>query len=114
LAMGALFLLLGNVMAKIRPNYFAGIRTPWTLASTKSWTATHRRGGWVFMAAGVGFLLMAVVREPWFLWTVMGGLGAGIAWLVVYSWLVWRSDPERVPVTGTTPAASDEEPPAQT
>lgn len=113
LAMGALFLLLGNVMGKIRPNFFAGIRTPWTLASTKSWNATHRRGGWVFVATGIGFLLIAVIREPWFLWAVMGGLGVGIAWLTFTSWQVWRSDADRVPVTGTRPADPSEDGPSR-
>lgn len=108
LAAGALFLLLGNVMGKIRPNFFAGIRTPWTLASTKSWSVTHRRGGWVFIATGIGFLAMIVVREAWFLWAVMGGLAVGIAWLTFVSWKVWRDDPDRVPVTGTRPADPSE------
>lgn len=108
IAVGALFLLLGNVMGKMRPNFFAGIRTPWTLASTKSWNATHRRGGWVFIAAGIGFLLMAVIRQPWFLWVVLGGLLVGIAWLTFTSWQVWRADPDRVPVTGTRPAEPSE------
>jgi uncharacterized membrane protein len=36
LGMGALFLVLGNVMGKLRPNWFVGIRTPWTLSSATS------------------------------------------------------------------------------
>lgn len=104
LAVGALFVLLGNVMAKIRPNYFAGIRTPWTLSSARSWTATHRQGGRVFMAIGLGFIVMALILQPWFLFVTLGATFAGIAWLVYYSYRVWRADPDRVPVTQTTPA----------
>ncbi|HET7300025.1 MAG TPA: DUF1648 domain-containing protein, partial [Oleiagrimonas sp.] len=33
LAVGALFMVLGNYMGKLRKNFFMGIRTPWTLAS---------------------------------------------------------------------------------
>lgn len=37
-----LFLILGNYMGNVRPNYFVGIRTPWTLASEEVWMKTHR------------------------------------------------------------------------
>ncbi|HTA19516.1 MAG TPA: DUF1648 domain-containing protein, partial [Polyangia bacterium] len=30
---GLLFVVVGNVLGKLRRNFFAGIRTPWTLAS---------------------------------------------------------------------------------
>jgi uncharacterized membrane protein len=39
---GLLFVFLGNVMNNIKPNYFVGIRTPWTLESEDTWRATHR------------------------------------------------------------------------
>lgn len=37
--------LLGNVMGKVRRNFWIGIRTPWTLASEKVWYSTHRFAG---------------------------------------------------------------------
>ncbi|MEI6072092.1 MAG: SdpI family protein [Verrucomicrobiae bacterium] len=40
-----LFLALGNFLGNLRPNYFAGIRTPWTLDDSEIWRATHRVGG---------------------------------------------------------------------
>ncbi|GAB3470486.1 SdpI family protein [Massilia terrae] len=43
LATTALFLaLLGNVMGKVRRNFWIGVRTPWTLANDRVWYATHR------------------------------------------------------------------------
>lgn len=37
-----LFLIfLGNYLKKVRPNYFIGIRTPWTLESPRTWRDTH-------------------------------------------------------------------------
>jgi uncharacterized membrane protein len=50
---GAVFMVLGNYMGKLRQNFFAGIRTPWTLASDAVWERTHRLAGWVFMLAGM-------------------------------------------------------------
>lgn len=40
-----LMLLIGNLMGKVRRNFWMGIRTPWTLASDKVWYATHRLAG---------------------------------------------------------------------
>ncbi len=52
IAVGVLFIVLGNYMSKIRKNFFIGIRTPWTLASDEVWARTHRLGGYLFVAAG--------------------------------------------------------------
>ncbi len=106
---GVLLLIFGNVMGKLRPNYFAGIRTPWTLASVRSWEATHRVGGRGMMIGGVLFILMAIVRQTWF---VIGGLvviGLGLIWILLYSYLVWRRDPDPVPATGTRPSDTSED-----
>jgi immunity protein, SdpI family len=40
-----LFAILGNYLPNLRPNYFVGIRTPWTLERAETWRATHRVGG---------------------------------------------------------------------
>jgi uncharacterized membrane protein len=52
-ALGALFMVLGNFMGKFRKNFFVGLRTPWTLASDQVWLRTHRLGGRLFAAAGL-------------------------------------------------------------
>ncbi len=52
-----LFIVLGNLMNKLRPNYFAGIRTPWTLESPTVWLKTHRLGGIIMVLGGIGMLL---------------------------------------------------------
>jgi uncharacterized membrane protein len=52
------FALLGNVMGKIRKNFYIGIRVPWTLASDRVWNDTHRLGAWVMVSSGLlGFVL---------------------------------------------------------
>jgi uncharacterized membrane protein len=40
-----LFAILGNYLPNLRPNYFIGNRTPWTLEHAETWRATHRFGG---------------------------------------------------------------------
>jgi uncharacterized membrane protein len=52
------FALLGNVMGKIRKNFYIGIRVPWTLASDRVWNDTHRLAAWVMVSSGlIGFVL---------------------------------------------------------
>jgi uncharacterized membrane protein len=104
LSVGAMFVVLGNILGKLRPNYFAGIRTPWTLASVRSWDATHRLGGRVFMVMGVALMLMAVVQEAWFIIASLVAGGIALGWVVVYSYLVWKCDADPVSVTGTRPS----------
>lgn len=56
LALGVVFVVLGNIMPKTQPNGVAGIRLPWTLADAANWQATNRLGGWLMLLGG---LLMA-------------------------------------------------------
>lgn len=95
-AIGLLFVVMGSVMHRMESTYLMGIRTPWTLASERSWKATHRAGRWIFVALGIGLLALAVAGagETAFLW-LFGGLVVTMLGLVVFSFLVWRSDPER-------------------
>jgi uncharacterized membrane protein len=55
---GLLFSFIGNYMHNIKPNYFAGIRLPWTLENEDNWRKTHLLGGKLFFAGG---LLIAVI-----------------------------------------------------
>jgi uncharacterized membrane protein len=103
-AAGVVLIVIGNLMGKLRPNWFIGVRTPWTLSSKTSWTRSHRVGGWVFIAAGALFVLAGFLRAPWGLGVALGALAAGSLGVVVYSYFVWRSDPDKIPPAGTTPA----------
>ncbi|RYG32536.1 DUF1648 domain-containing protein [bacterium] len=59
------FAALGNLMGKIRPNPYMGVRTPWTMKSERVWEATHRRAAWIFVAGGVlGAILIALGATP--------------------------------------------------
>src|SRR5262249_53719413 len=44
---------MGNVLGKVRRNFYIGIRTPWTLASERVWNDTHRLGAWMFVIGGL-------------------------------------------------------------
>jgi uncharacterized membrane protein len=104
-ACGLLFIVLGNFMSKIRPNWFCGVRTPWTLSSKLSWDKTHRLAGWLFMFMGALFFIMLLTPNMWALLTVLVIDGLCLVWIVVYSYLVYRDDPHRMPPAGTSPTS---------
>lgn len=55
---GLLFAFLGNLMHNVKPNYFVGVRLPWTLNSDQNWRKTHQLTGKLWFAGGV---LLAVL-----------------------------------------------------
>ncbi|HRK35716.1 MAG TPA: SdpI family protein [Candidatus Hydrogenedentes bacterium] len=90
---GALFLLLGNFLGKVRSNFFMGVRTPWTLSSELSWNKTHRLAGKLFVAIGLLSLILT--------WTQSGVVAVGVLLVsvvlvtlvcVIYSYFVWKQD----------------------
>jgi len=51
--MGIFFIVVGNLMYNIKPNYFVGIRIPWTLESENNWRATHHMAGKLWFIGGI-------------------------------------------------------------
>lgn len=45
--------ILGNYLQTVKPNYFLGIRTPWTLNNEVIWEKTHRFGGKLMFYGGL-------------------------------------------------------------
>lgn len=60
---GGLFIALGNYFQAVKPNYFIGIRTPWTLESEQVWRKTHRLGGILWIVGGVLLIALAFLPE---------------------------------------------------
>lgn len=59
-----LFGLMGNVLGRVKRNFWMGIRTPWTIASEAVWVATHRFGARVMVAASVIGILAIFAGMP--------------------------------------------------
>lgn len=93
---GLLFIALGSVIHKIQPNWFVGVRTPWTLSSRLSWNKTHHLARWVFIFIGALFAIIGIAPNPWTLGIVMSISGISVVGLLVYSYIVYRRDPERM------------------
>ena len=88
---------IGNYLPKTRPNWFAGIRTPWTLSSDYVWEKTHRLGGWLFVLSGLlSIPLVLFGTETWMRLAFVPLILATALICVVYSYLTWRTAPDRV------------------
>lgn len=94
LIMGIVFVGLGNYMPKVKPNYFLGIKTPWTLANDVSWRKTHRVGGYIFILYGILCLMSGLIPNQMFGYFLMVVLLGGVVFLYVYSYLVYRKEAE--------------------
>jgi uncharacterized membrane protein len=96
LGVAALFIVLGGTMRSIQPNWFVGVRTPWTLSSKLSWTKTHRLAGWVFVGLGILVGVWGWVQSGAMLGLMIAAMVLAMTWIVVYSYLVYRRDPDRL------------------
>jgi uncharacterized membrane protein len=90
-----LFALLGNVLGKVRRNFYVGIRTPWTIANEHVWNVTHRFAAKTFFAGGLVGLLAVILAAPFWLpiaAIVIAVLTPAIYSLVFYKQLERRGD----------------------
>jgi uncharacterized membrane protein len=87
-----LLAILGNYSGNLRPNYFIGIRTPWTLENPETWRATHRLGGRLMFFGS----LLLIILQFFLSQSTMGFLFGTLmlllgVWAFVYSWHHFRT-----------------------
>lgn len=87
---GILFLVLGNYMPQIRPNYTFGIKTPWALENEWVWKKTHAFGGKVFCFMGILMILSGLLPGKWLTLLTIVIVIAGTLWMYVYSYLMYK------------------------
>lgn len=89
IGIGILFVVLGNVMGKVRQNYFVGLKTPWTLEDPGVWQKSQRFAGWMFVFAGLVFIIEAIT---WFavMYVFFVVIAATVIAPIVYSYLLSR------------------------
>lgn len=81
------FVIMGNYLGNLRPNYFVGIRTPWTLENPETWQATHRLGGrLIFFGALILVGAQFLLDQRNFGLLFIGSILALAAWGIFYSW----------------------------
>jgi uncharacterized membrane protein len=89
LCVSLLFVFLGNYMGKLRRNFWAGFRTPWTLASETVWERTHRLGGWLMVLGGLVGVVLSFIPA-----LRLGGIIGIVAVIVlvttIYSFVLYQ------------------------
>ena len=88
-AMALLLFLAGVLIHKAQPNFFIGIRTPWTLSDDRVWNETHRMGGWAFKACGLLSLLGMISPAFAIVFLLVPVLVAAFG-LILYSYILYR------------------------
>lgn len=86
---GALFWVIGYAIENIRPNWFMGIRTPWTLSSKSVWFKTHKRGGKLFKFCGI-ISLAGMAIQQYAILLVIVPVVVSAAYLIVYSYMEYN------------------------
>lgn len=84
---------IGNYMTTVKPNWFVGIRTPWTLESETVWRKTHQLGGRLMVAGGLlSAVLALIVPMPYTVSVVTGIIIASALIPTVYSYIYFRQE----------------------
>ena len=92
LGVGLLFVVTGNLFPRARPNWFVGIRTPWTLSSDRVWEKTHRLGGRLFVLGGLLIAASALTSASWGRRVFVAVAVVCSITVVVYSYIEWRRE----------------------
>jgi uncharacterized membrane protein len=90
---GIFLLLVGNVLGKVRRNFWLGVRTPWTLADERVWYATHRLAAKTMVASGLLMVAVAAAGLPAWLGIalLLAGTLVPAAWSLLYYKRLQRS-----------------------
>ncbi len=91
LGIGVLFVILGNYFKTIQPNYFIGIKTPWTLENETIWKETHRMAGKLWLIGGLVVIFTSLVldnKSNLTLFLIITGIITVIP--IVYSYLLFK------------------------
>jgi uncharacterized membrane protein len=95
-AVAVMLIVLGNYTSKSRSNFFAGVRTPWTLSSEYSWEHSNRLGGRLLMMSGAATLAALLVLGARLATIILiGAVAASATAAVVMSYVYWARDPNR-------------------
>jgi uncharacterized membrane protein len=96
-AMGLLFALLGNNMYNLKPNYFAGLRLPWTLENEDNWKKTHQLAGRLWFFGGLFFAVIVLFLDnAWAGYAGFAVLAVLILIPVFYSYNLYRTQTKKL------------------
>jgi len=78
---GALLVVLGNIMPKMRRNALFGLRTKWSMANDNVWQKSQRFGGITSAIAGFTMIILALLIPG--IWNVLVMTIVIVVWLIL-------------------------------
>lgn len=92
IAIPLLFLVVGNFLRSFRQNFFAGIRTPWTLNNPDVWDRTHKLASWIWTGGSLAVILVRIIvgDSAYFVYVFVGYLACIIVIPTVMSYVYHR------------------------
>ena len=89
--MGGLFIYLGFLLEHTEPNWFVGIRTPWTMSSASVSRKTHQLGAKLFKLAGIVSMIGIFTGAYAFLFILVPVIAVTL-YTVVYSYTEFKKE----------------------
>ena len=81
IGIGALLVVLGNIMPKMRRNAMFGLRTKWSMANDNVWQKSQRFGGIASVIAGFIMIILALFVPG--IWNVVMMTIVIVIWLIL-------------------------------
>jgi uncharacterized membrane protein len=85
-----LFMLIGNYMGNFRPNYFVGIKVPWTLNSDEVWIRTHKMAAKLWFWGSLAAIGLYFVVDS-FEWVLIPLIVILVVVPIVYSYVIYQN-----------------------
>jgi uncharacterized membrane protein len=97
--LGIFFAAIGMFMPRIKQNYFAGFRLPWTLDNEQNWIATHQLAGKFWVIGGAAQALTALIFDGKTLFFIFFAITLVIVIVpVVFSYRMFRQTVNKEPM----------------
>jgi uncharacterized membrane protein len=85
------FIFMGNMMGKIKMNWFVGMRLPWTMEDEEVWNRTNRLTGRLFVASGLLTIISVFFPAIVTFIVLIGSVTLTTAISIIYSFLLYKS-----------------------
>ena len=90
---GLMFAFIGNYMNNIKPNYFAGLRLPWTLSSDDNWRRTHQMASKLWFWGGLSAAILSlIIPSPFSIIVFFVIMSVLVIIPIVYSYRIFKNE----------------------
>lgn len=87
---GLFFMGIGWLLPSLKPNWFIGIRSPWTISDPLVWEKTHDLGGKLFIGTGILTILTSLIDPKLSFKVFMILILVSAFGSIAYSFVVWH------------------------